>query len=188
MLKIKKLANGFTAVEIIVVIAVLVIIGLVSYYIGTNSNTNKNSSSASTSAKASSTPTASQAANNTLKQNDALSIGATIADYIDTNLLSPTKVAVGSTSKTLDICGSSCSASTTVPVTLRYYTALAVSMQPYSSKLTVTNTQKVYIVQNASCNNELTEIAPPNSGKQYNVAVLYALQSGSILEQKCYPN
>jgi type II secretory pathway pseudopilin PulG len=189
MSKIQKKSNGFTIVESLVILVILLAISLASYYVGRHSNNNKttSASTASTSTSSSATPSSAQVAANTSRQNDASAVMAGVDQYINNNLVSPSKVSAGS-SKVLDICGSDCSSSSTVTVNLNYFAASAVSMHSYSSSLTNTNPQKVYIVQNASCNTALDNLISPNSGRKFNLAVLYALQEGSGVAQKCYPS
>jgi hypothetical protein len=185
MKKLRKNEFGFSVVEVALVIVILALLGLTSWAV--DKSHHKVTVTPTTSAKTqNSTNDYTQAPDNISRKQDASVIEATISNYIDNNSGElPQSTAVGSTPHILDICGVSCNSGDVEPtgLSLSIYAPSAVSFQPYSNGLTVPDAQTVYIVDKASCNNSGTNLLPPVN--MNSVAVLYALQDGSNIEQIC---
>jgi hypothetical protein len=114
-----------------------------------------------------------QSAQDKARRGDVAVIISGIQQYITKNTGQlPISAAAGSTAHALNICGSSCNDATTLPVTLLFYKPSAVTFHPYVQSLVVPNTDTVYIVPSATCNQGA--LSQKNTSS---VAVLYQLSS-----------
>ena len=133
------------------------------------------------------TPALETNSQNTERENDVAMLAGAISTYESNNQNAlPQSTAADASPKTLDICGTSCTATTKSTVQLDYYanTPATTSLRSYATNLTVPDTQTIYIVPYASCKSDKSGIGTAAPG-QYVVAILYALQSGKNTEQRC---
>ena len=185
MKKHRKNEFGFSIVGIASVIVIIALLGLTSWAVDKNRHKVTVTPTMSSNAQKS-TNDYTQSSDNISRNQDASVIEATVANYIDNNGGElPQSAAVGSTPHILDICGVSCSSGDVEPtdLPLSIYAPSAVPFQPYSSGLTAPDAKTVYIIDKASCNDDGTNPVPPVN--MNSVAVLYALQNGSKIEQIC---
>jgi hypothetical protein len=129
---------------------------------------------------------AAQLLDKTAQYKDASKIGSGIGIYEASNQNTlPKTLGPATNSRTIELCGTSCATSTeTVAVgPLAKYVAAEISFKAYSATLVAPNVHILYIVPNATCDNEKQNLLSGNSTGS--VALLYAIPNSSGYVQEC---
>jgi prepilin-type N-terminal cleavage/methylation domain-containing protein len=160
--KTPKPRNGFTIIEIMIVLAIAGLIMLIVFL---------------------AVPGLQRASRNTQRKNDASAIAAAVANYIDDNGgILPANTGTGGAAGTLTICGASCATGNIETATLGYYTARNVKIISLSPPTTPTD-DTVYIDTGYSC--DPTNIGSVDTSPR-SAAILYAVETDSShVAQQC---
>jgi Flp pilus assembly pilin Flp len=191
MNKISKNEKGFTAVEGLLIILILVVIGAVGYMVYHNDHKNKTTSVTATAVKGSSqkasptttsstTSQATESTNNTARANDAKSLMTAFDNYLDNNEDSPPTIVMAAGNSSAYLCASaSCDSTNSSVVNLDFYKPQSISIKFKS--LSVPSDSTVYITEGVACVNDKAEAAEDDSIN----SVVYAIQNGSSITQQC---
>jgi prepilin-type N-terminal cleavage/methylation domain-containing protein len=159
--KTPKSRNGFTIIEIMIVLAIAGLIMLIVFL---------------------AVPGLQRASRNTQRKNDVSAIAASVANYIDNNggtIPGGTGGAAGS----LTICLTNACAGNTETATLGYYTAGNVTLVTGSANPATPTTTSVVIDTGYNCNASGTGLGNVSSRS---AAILYAIEtSSSNIAQQC---
>jgi hypothetical protein len=94
----------------------------------------------------------------------------------------PTTTTPGSEAQYINICGPSCQNDGSTSIKLLTYNPKSVSIKPYQAHLQVPNTNSVYLVADATCNDGLTGLG---NTAVHSMAILYELSSLWGTNQHC---
>lgn len=150
-----KRGQGFTIIEVLIVLAIAGLIMLIVFL---------------------AVPSLQRNSRNTQRTTDAGNVLSAISDYVgNNNGQLPAAGATGGTGSNLTIGGSG---SNTIPVRLGYYAAEDVSIVTYTPGATnTTTTDTLVVMRGASCSD--TTIGNPVSASSRAVAILYTLENDS---------
>jgi type IV pilus assembly protein PilA len=159
--KLRKQEEGFTIIEVLIVLAIAGLILLIVFL---------------------AVPALQRSARNTQRKNDASAIASAIADYIDNNG-GTVLGAVKPTGTDLLICGSSCASGNTQTAKLGFYDPSKISVANGSagSVTPSVGTDSVVIETGESCDSTGTA---GGSASPRTAAVFYAVETGSSSSDK----
>jgi prepilin-type N-terminal cleavage/methylation domain-containing protein len=159
--KTPKSKNGFTIIEIMIVLAIAGLIMLIVFL---------------------AVPALQRSSRNTQRKNDVSAVAASVANYIDDNGGTlPTNV--GGAAASLTICGNAACTGNTETATLGYYTAGNVSLVTNSANPATPTTSTVVIDTGYNCNASDTGLGAASSRS---AAILYGIEtSSSNVAQQC---
>jgi Tfp pilus assembly protein PilV len=191
MNKISKNEKGFGIVEVLLVILILVVIGAVGYAVYHNNHKTNMTSATNTTRQKSTTSSStnsqtSENKDNTIRTIDANIILAAISNFEANNEgLFPSSVAQAS-NDSVYFCKTNCNSSNSSTANLSYYTPTDIYDEESISGLapTIPNDNTVYVIDNATCTN--STFTGTEAGGTF--VVVYALQKGNSITQKCLTN
>jgi hypothetical protein len=117
---------------------------------------------------------------------DTITLGGAVGQYVDfNNKTLPAKVAPAPDgTNSVVLCGSVCDPATWQVASLSAYKPAGVKMLPYSAYLTVADTESLYLVSGARCDQQGVELSLKNV-KPLSMSILYATKEASVLKQHC---
>jgi hypothetical protein len=188
----KKNEFGFSAVEVLLVILILVVIGGIGYMVYHNDHKTKTvvTSAKASSQKAPSTTSSStnnqvtENSDNIARANDAKSLMTAFDNYLDNNEDSPpTTLAAGGASTAYLCASSTCDSTNSSVVQLDFYKPqnISIKINDDPRPLTVPNDNTVYIAGGVACVNDKAAAAEDASIN----SVIYAIQDGNSITQQC---
>lgn len=151
----KKSKNGFTIIEIMIVLAIAGLIMLIVFL---------------------AVPALQRSARNTQRKNDVAAISGAIANYIDNNG-GTLPGSTGTSGTNLLLCGANCTGGNTELATLGYYAPANISLTK-SANLPAANDNNVVIVIDDTCNATNTGVNGANSNTR-SAAIVYWTENGS---------